>query len=967
MKNYLLLLLTIIPSCTELWAQATLLYETYDLKDGLPSNEVYRIDEDQWQQLWVSTANGVVYYDGNRFIVPDFLQNTKLGLVEGIVVLDDQNIWLSHLKLFQTLHYNGQNLSTISTGSPRHLDLQFKDDDTSLISYQETEILFSNRKGTIHKEIYLVNDPLLRPRINSLIQLKEGRLLIGTDHGPFLFRDDQFLEINSLKNRRQEVGALFQDQAGLISLIQNQKIYFLNQDLKLKDSLELPVSDEIRAYCNMGRYNIWLATKSMQILQYYNGQWLDQTHQLSLENQHVNYLYVDINQNLWISTNYDGLLCIPNKPFKYINIESGLGSNFINRIEPLGDKQFLAASGAGLDLIDSNFRARPIRSSKNLRSYCNDVLILNSGSIYTGLSKGKPEDYFAAEYPINNRVHNIPASTLSHDGDTVYAGTYAGTILKKYQNKTLEIIRFTGRQLTDIILFKKGLSAVATKTGLHLFHRYRKDSVNLDFLIVKTAPELLNSPINDLHLNQKGELLIASSIGLYYFKEGRFQKISPDEDPSIYTSVCTDKLGRIYAGTKKGLFCFSEQDTLYLGKHSGLLSDEVSYLFYDQDEDQIWVGGNKGLSILKAEDWQKFKSSFPEFYLDSYTLIPGKTMDINKGSIPEFQYDQNNIRFHLKRKGRPGNKAYAYYQINSTAGQWLPMNNDLIELFNLHPGKYELNIRMSNSPFDASPTQSFTFSIAAPFWQNIFFQLVLGLSLVALMVWIALIRVKQVRMEEAQKLEVLQQVKALELRSLTAMMNPHFLFNSLNTVQHFASKYKDIKAIHYISGISKLLKLQLESLFHNRISLEEEIKRLKLYVELESVRLDSELTFQIEVDEKLNIQETFIPTMMLQPFIENALWHGLRKREKDKKLKLRIKLQNPEQLQVCIEDNGLGWKKNPRERESKHISRGIQLVRERLMQFNNQDETGLIIINSLSEDLIYPGTQVSFLLPFKRS
>jgi len=967
MKNYLIVFLAFALISPKLFAQATLLYETYDLKDGLPSNEVYRIDEDQWQQLWVSTANGVVYFDGNQFKVPDFLQDTKLGLVEGIVVLDDQNIWLSHLKLFQTLHYNGQSLSTINTGSPRHLDLRIKNGDTSLISYHETEIVFSNRQRTVRKEIFVAQYPQLKPRINSLIQLRDGRLLIGTNHGPFLFLDDQYMEVHSLKNRRQEVRALNQDQTGLISLIQNQKIYFLDQDLNLKDSLNLPVSDEIRAYCNMGRNNIWLATKSMQILQYYNGQWLDQTHQLSLENQHVNYLYADSHQNLWISTNYDGLLCIPNKPFKYINIESGLGSNFINRVEPIGDKQFLAASGAGLDLIDSNYRARPIRNSISLRSYCNDVLILNSGSIYTGLSKGKSEDYYVSESPIKSWVHNIPASTLSHDGDTVYAGTYAGTILKKYQNKTLEIFRFTGRQLTDIILFENGLSAVATKTGLHLFHRYRKDSLNLDFLIAETAPELLNSPINDLHLNQKGELLIASSIGLYRFKEGLFHKISPEKDQSIYTSVCTDKQERIYAGTKNGLFCFSEQDTLYLGKHSGLLSDEVNYLFYDQDVDQVWVGGNKGLSILKAEDWQKLKSTYPEFYLDSYTLIPGEAIDISPGSKPEFQYDQNNIRFHLKRKGRPGNKSQAFYQINSTDGQWLAMNNDVIELFNLHPGKYDLNIRMSNSPFDASPTQSFTFSIAAPFWQNIFFQLAISLSLVALIVWIALIRVKQVRIEEARKLKVLQQVKALELRSLTAMMNPHFLFNSLNTVQHFASKYKDIKAIHYISGISKLLKLQLESLFHNRISLEEEIKRLKLYVELESVRLDSELTFQIEVDEKLNIQETFIPTMMLQPFIENALWHGLRKRPKGKKLGIKIRTSNLRYLNISISDNGIGISNSSANIESGHISRGMQLVKERLKHYNGESSDEPIKIEALQPNEKFPGCLIHFKLSYQSS
>ncbi|WP_421752213.1 sensor histidine kinase [Croceimicrobium sp.] len=964
MKSYYLLFITLCTISNSL-AQATLIFENYDLKDGLPSNEIYRIDEDQWEQLWVSTANGVVYFDGNQFTVPDFLKASKLGLVEGIVVLDDQNIWLSHIQLFKTLHYNGKSVETISSGSPRHTCIRIQNGDTSLISYHETEILISNRYRTLRKAFHLPYEPLLKPRINSLIQLRPNRLLIGTDHGPFLFENDQFKELTSLKGKRQELAALYQDQSGLISMILDQKIYFLDQELNIKDSLNLPFSDEIRAYCSLDRNNIWIASKGMQIMQYYNGQWLNQTRQLSLDNQHVNYLYADKQQNLWISTNYDGLICVLNKPFKYINVESGLGSNFINRIQAIGPKQYLAASGAGIDLIDSNYHARPVRNSQSLHPYCNDVLRLPSGEIYTALSKGKPEDYFVAELPLNSWVHNIPASCLAADQDTIYAGSYAGAVLKKYQDSTLKVSRFAGRQLTDIVLLKGGLSAVATKTGLHLFHRYRKDRNHLDFLIANTAAELLKAPINDLHLKPNGDLLIASSIGLYAFREGIFKKLSPQKDKSIYTSVCSDSQNRIYAGTKTGLFCFADKDTLYLGKHSGLLSDEVNYLFYDEDEDQLWVGGNKGLSILKTKYWNKLKAQYPEFYLDSYSIIPGANQPIEGESLSELDYDQNDLRFHLKRKGRPGNKATAYYQINTSSGQWLPMNNDVLELFKLHPGVYELYIRMAHSPFDASPAKRYTFRIAAPFWRSIYFQIAVALTIMALVVWIALLRVKQVRKEEAQKRDTLRQVKALELRSLTAMMNPHFLFNSLNTVQHFASKYKDIKAIHYISGISKLLKLQLESLFHNRISLEEEIKRLKLYVELESVRLDSELTFQIEVDEKLNIQETYIPTMMLQPFIENALWHGLRKREKDKKLKLRIKLQNPEQLQVCIEDNGLGWKKGQRKRDSKHISRGIQLVLERLMQFNNQDETELISISPLSEDLDYPGTKISFLLPFK--
>ena len=190
-------------------------------------------------------------------------------------------------------------------------------------------------------------------------------------------------------------------------------------------------------------------------------------------------------------------------------------------------------------------------------------------------------------------------------------------------------------------------------------------------------------------------------------------------------------------------------------------------------------------------------------------------------------------------------------------------------------------------------------------------------------------------------------------------MNPHFIFNALNSIKAYLIDNDKRKAINYMNRFSKLVRKILESSRIEKISLEEELDIIKLYVEIENTRFNNSIQFNIEdsSNEKKNI---FLPPLILQPFIENALWHGLAPSEKEKKLSLKV-LHNNEHTKVEIEDNGIGRRKSLsdlRESKLKRKSMGMKMTQERLAVFNqkfnmeyyfeiidkSEDETGTQVI-----------------------
>lgn len=204
-----------------------------------------------------------------------------------------------------------------------------------------------------------------------------------------------------------------------------------------------------------------------------------------------------------------------------------------------------------------------------------------------------------------------------------------------------------------------------------------------------------------------------------------------------------------------------------------------------------------------------------------------------------------------------------------------------------------------------------------------------------------------------------RQVMLSDLRAIRAQMNPHFIFNSLNSINRYILKNEPEIASSYLSRFAKLMRLVLDNSNHERISLKTELDTMKLYVELEQMRFEHVFLFSVETDPDLDLQQVLIQPLILQPFLENAIWHGLMHKEHGERA-LSLKVYGEGRDMVCeITDNGVGRRKQTTPLEnpaSKRKSYGINLVRDRLKSL---DRNAVVEIRDLHDQAGNPsGTQV---------
>ncbi|MHA7830001.1 MAG: sensor histidine kinase [Flagellimonas sp.] len=202
--------------------------------------------------------------------------------------------------------------------------------------------------------------------------------------------------------------------------------------------------------------------------------------------------------------------------------------------------------------------------------------------------------------------------------------------------------------------------------------------------------------------------------------------------------------------------------------------------------------------------------------------------------------------------------------------------------------------------------------------------------------------------------------RQLEKRVLRAQMNPHFIFNSLSSIQHLISSDDKKGALTYLSKFSKLLRQVLESSVNITLVLKEEIELLKIYVELEALRFDHSFSYSFDIDKNLDLDKYEIPMLLVQPYIENAIIHGLMPKTGDKKLTVSFKdIDN--YIECIIEDNGVGITK-PKKKEVKNISRGMSITGKRINALKKFSDQELVKVEDLNTDG-FSGTKVTILIP----
>jgi ligand-binding sensor domain-containing protein len=289
-----------------------------------------------------------------------------------------------------------------------------------------------------------------------------------------------------------------------------------------------------------------------------------------------------------------------------------------------------------------------------------------------------------------------------------------------------------------------------------------------------------------------------------------------------------------------------------------------------------------------------------------------------------------------------------------------------VDFSGLAPGLHPLHIFTRNEAGLQSQTKTIVIEKLPYWWQTIWSRMLFLLLFFALLFALIRWRFRVIRQQEAFKARNEKEKLELEVKALRAQMNPHFMFNALNSIDHFIWKNEVTRASDYLSRFSRLMRLVLEQSRQEYIQVNEELDSLRLYIELEQMRMDQR--FEAEITEEDIPEGTLFPPMLLQPLVENAIIHGLRPMQLPGRLHIKLSAKKSSQLLISVEDNGIGRKPDSAGQDHSHSQGlGLRITRERIFKLNSGREDCFYITDLKDADGNACGTRIDFTIPLNET
>jgi hypothetical protein len=312
----------------------------------------------------------------------------------------------------------------------------------------------------------------------------------------------------------------------------------------------------------------------------------------------------------------------------------------------------------------------------------------------------------------------------------------------------------------------------------------------------------------------------------------------------------------------------------------------------------------------------------------------------------------------------PNKNRYAY-TLEGFDKDWVYTQRRFATYTNLDPGRYTFKVKASNNDGIWNDTGlSINIIISPPFWKTLWFYALMSLLIAGIIWTLYKFRVGQIRKEEKLKTEFNKRLADVEMTALRAQMNPHFLFNCLNSINRFIVRNDAETASNYLTKFSRLIRLILQNSKSPTITLKSELEALKLYIDMEELRFENRFDHHIHVDENIETEYIEVPPLLLQPYVENAIWHGLMHKEAKGQLTIQITKEG-DRLRCMIEDNGIGRQK-ALQLKSKSATRdkpmGMKITTDRLNLY--QKQTDVQVIDLLDGNGDPCGTRVILGMPY---
>jgi hypothetical protein len=548
----------------------------------------------------------------------------------------------------------------------------------------------------------------------------------------------------------------------------------------------------------------------------------------------------------------------------------------------------------------------------------------------------------------------------SDNGDLWITGSRGGLFHKVFNSNKWERIETSTDFMTSnnrtLDLLEDGNHRIwlqNSKSGIDIYDLERK--VWSHFRHDDQDPNSLISDLTtDFAKTPKGDIFVSTASGISKFDPTNNNFLTKNRALGLIASLASDKEGLLWAITGGGLLRIDPLTFNYetFSAVDGLKGTFASLEVESGEDGKMYVFLNRGFYEFDPSDFKKKEIEAPIVITSIKNLHTSETF-LNPPSrlLTNYQSNSITIEFAALNFLSPLKNHYEY-KMEGLNNQWIKTTNHAVTYSGIPSGNFTFKVHLTGENSN-SKEASIEISVTAPFWRQDWFRMLITSVVLGLAYLAFRMRLNQVRKEEKIKREYNKKIADVEMKALRAQMNPHFIFNSLNSINRYIIKSEPEKAALYLTKFSKLIRLILDRSNFKIVSLSNEINALKLYIDLEALRFNGKFSYSINLNGGIDPETVGVPPMIIQPYVENAIWHGLLHKDSFGNLDISFEKETVG-IKCVIVDNGIG-RKRAEELNSKSVNKeksfGMKITHERLNLLSEESAASFVDIVDLTDNL----------------
>jgi ligand-binding sensor domain-containing protein/anti-sigma regulatory factor (Ser/Thr protein kinase) len=935
-------------------------YTQYTTYNGLPIDNVYAAAQDDKGYMWFGTDFGITKFDGYRF--QNYNRNNGIAtkaITDIVYAGGDSCIFIAYPFTLQSIQGNGivHTLATIAKASLQQI---IKHQSSFYFYERNKEVFYIFKNGKVSMcamdSMFHTKDLIL----HAITSLNEKGILFNTNKGIFWQYNNEVKQL--LPNEDVYFTILRKDNTLLSATVFQLKSSTANFTFN-NNGIPITGKDFIYNMAEDANGTVWLRGMEKGIYQFTDNVLEEKSNALGLRNKVVNEFFTDRENNTWFCTDGAGVLFKGTNMFTNYETQDGLVNNKVLQLLYKKDALFIGTSNGISVKKDKSIKPINFPQTSAGLQYVYKLFDDVHADVGICMASSFPKEKDTSnknKFPIEKKV--IGGYQISH-ANNIMAWQQDVNIYWFFDNGTVSRVE-NNTSTNQYDLRKLGIRKVY---GFIEFEHKVYIGTSDGIIVIENEKLIFNKTINNQKLGEvfqflidkKNTLWIATENGLITYQNSKYAFVpkSNTYGGNYCKAITLDDDNKVWCASWDGIFVTDGITRKNFNINNGLISKTCHSILYDSVTKQLYIGTDNGLSVIKKEVLIASNANV-NLYVTCF---------FDSAQIPEnatLKSFQTNLSFYCNVPYFAGGKNIVYeYKLDNA--NWLTSATPTINLTNIAGGSHTLKLRarLNGDILNADDT-IFKFSIKSKFYKTWWFWLLIALAFQYLVFKI----INHYNKKSREKKLVIQrqeiELTTLKQQAFSSLMNPHFIFNALNSIQHYINKQDRQMANKYLSDFAMLVRKSFDAAQKPFVPLEDELETIRLYLQLEQMRFANKFEYSITLKEEVEEEDWMLPSMVLQPFLENAIIHGIAPLNEQGKLNITIEAKE-NTLYITITDNGIGIEKSQQlKTDTKHKSKGMYLIKERLQLLSRYSQNPIqLSITPNDTTLENKGTCITLTVP----